>query len=228
MPSPEILRLQDAGKTYAAAAGPVTVLREVSLTMRAGDFVLMTGPSGSGKTTLLNLAGLLDRPTRGQVWLEGIEASGLDDAAQSELRARHIGFVFQRFCLLPHRTALENVLFRLRYIRPAPAGDRREEARHWLRRFGLAHAADRTARLLSAGEMQRVALARAVLARPRLLLADEPTGNLDRAAAENVWACLRELNAEGLATLVVTHNESLLAPGMRHMTCRDGIVREVA
>ncbi len=217
----ERLRLAGVSKSFAAATGPVPVLHEVSLALHAGEFGIITGASGSGKTTLLMLAGLLLTPDCGGVWLDGIATADLPDAARAAIRKHDIGMVFQKFCLLPHRSAFDNVLFRFRYV----AGDSRaarDQAHAALERVGLAAKAGQAARLLSAGEMQRVAIARA-LARPaKILLADEPTGNLDPESAAQVMALFREVNRAGMAILLVTHNHEWLAPGITHWSMHNG------
>ena len=218
---PERLRLADVRKTFRAPAGAVEVLRGVSLVLGAGEFGVITGPSGSGKTTLLMVAGLLQPADAGQVWFDGRDVSGLDERERADVRKRGVGMVFQKFCLLPHRSALDNVEFRFRYLeRDARAA--RESSAAALERVGLAHKARQAARLLSAGEMQRVAIARALALPPQLLLADEPTGNLDPAAATRVMDLFRELNREGTSILLVTHNPEWVAPGTIHWTMHDG------
>jgi len=218
---PERLRLADVRKTFRAPAGAVEVLRGVSLALGAGEFGVITGPSGSGKTTLLMVAGLLQTADAGQVWCDGRDGSGLDERERADVRKRGGGMVFQKFCLLPHRSALDNVEFRFRYLeRDARAA--RESSAAALERVGLAHKARQAARLLSAGEMQRVAIARALALPPQLLLADEPTGNLDPAAAARVMDLFRELNRAGMSILLVTHNPEWVAPGTTHWTMHDG------
>ncbi len=218
---PERLRLADVRKTFRAPAGAVEVLRGVSLALGAGEFGVITGPSGSGKTTLLMVAGLLQTADAGQVWFDGRDVSGLDERERADVRKRGVGMVFQKFCLLPHRSALDNVEFRFRYLaRDARAA--RESSAAALERVGLAHKARQAARLLSAGEMQRVAIARALALPPQLLLADEPTGNLDPAAAARVMDLFRELNRAGTSILLVTHNPDWVAPGTTHWTMHDG------
>ncbi|MCE9615667.1 MAG: ABC transporter ATP-binding protein [Lentisphaerae bacterium] len=227
----DVLRLEHIDKQFPTAAGALSVLRGVTLTVRPGEFVVVTGPSGSGKTTLLSLAGLLEPPSAGTIWFDGRCVAGAagpspaGDRALRELRARDIGMVFQRFHLLPHRSVLENVLFRFRYLPHDRAAARRaSQAR--LDAFGLGPAADRPVRVLSAGEMQRVAIARAVVRPPRLLLADEPTGNLDRESAAAVMDCFRQLNHSGMTVLMTTHNETWLALATRHLRCRNGTLEE--
>jgi putative ABC transport system ATP-binding protein len=216
-----VLQFQDVGKSFATPQGPLRILRHVELSVERGEFVMITGPSGSGKTTLLNLAGLLDGPSEGRVVFEGRDASGLPEEELCRLRAERIGAVFQRFALLPRRSVLENVLFRFRYCK-GPAGGCEEMARQALADMGLEAALARKARLLSHGEMQRVAIARAVVMPPALLLADEPTGNLDGDAARAVMDCFQRLHAKGLTIVMVTHNQALLPCASRRLLCREG------
>lgn len=222
-PSSAVLQMAHVRKSFAAPSGRVDVLRDINLEVKPGEFVMITGPSGSGKTTLLNLGALLDFPTAGQVFFAGEDVSRLGEERLGALRKRKVGVVFQRFCLLPRRTALENVLFRFRYV-DGDECQQRQAALEALDTVGLAGAADRPARVLSAGEMQRVAIARAVALRPDLLVADEPTGNLDAAAARAVMDCFQRLNHTGLTVLMVTHNESLLRYSTRHLACRHGVL----
>ena len=175
--------------------------------MPEGGLGVLTGPSGSGKTTLLGVAGLLLTPDEGRVEFRGRETGGMDEKGRSALRASEIGMVFQKFCLLPRRNVLDNVLFRFRYARGGPSGrEAKRRAEEALARVGMADKAKRAAGVLSAGEMQRVAIARAIASGPSLLLADEPTGNLDEANAEGVMELFCELNRSGMGVLVVTHN----------------------
>ncbi len=230
--NPPLLVLEEVTKRYPAPApggraeadaeNP-PVLRGVSLTVGAGDRLAVVGPSGSGKSTLLNIMGTLDRPTSGRVLLEGTDLAGLDEEALAEVRRRRIGFVFQLHHLLPQCTALENVLV------PALAAERRvpaeveARARRLLERVGLADRMDHRPGQLSGGERQRVAVARALVNRPALLLADEPTGSLDRAASERLADLLLELNREeGVALVVVTHALDLARRMDRVMELRDG------
>ena len=223
--SQPVLCLERVTKVFATAKTAVTVLREVDLVLRTGDFVTVTGPSGAGKTTLLNLAALLDRPTAGRVVFDGQDVSRLDDASLGALRKRRVGMVFQRFCLLSHRTVLENVLFRFRYLDIARA-EAVERARTALADMGLAQHADQPARLLSGGEMQRTAIARAIALPPDLLVVDEPTGNLDAVSAGDVMQRFAELNRRGMTLLLATHNTAWLRYGSRHIACHDGTVAD--
>lgn len=220
-----VVELSGVAKHYRTPAGVLEVLNDVDLTIRAGEFIMLTGPSGSGKSTLLHLAALLDTPTRGRILIEGSEVGFEDDIQRAELRKNRIGMVFQKFCLLPHRSAIDNVLFRYRYIAKPPL-DLHDRARALLARFGLERVALTPARLLSGGEMQRVAIARAILHPPGILVSDEPTGNLDAASAAGVMECFHQLNRDGLTILMVTHNHELLRYASRHLRCEHGRVRE--
>lgn len=217
----ERLRLEGVRKTFRGAAGPVEVLRGVDLSLGAGEFGVITGPSGSGKTTLLMVAGLLQPTDGGRVWFDEREVSGLGEGELAEIRKHGVGMVFQKFCLLPHRSALDNVLFRFRYLKH-DVREARRLSEIALERVGLADKAKQAARLLSAGEMQRVAIARAVALPPKLLLADEPTGNLDPDSAARVMGLFRELNGAGMSILLVTHNAEWAAPGTTHWAMQAG------
>ena len=216
------LELTEVTKVYP---GPpeVTALAGVSLTVRPGESAAVVGPSGSGKSTLLNLMGGLDQPTSGSVKVAGRELSGLGDKALSGMRARMIGFVFQEFYLLPRTSALDNVSEGLRY-RGGPTRVRRERAEEALRRVGLGDRLHHLPDQLSGGERQRVAIARAVAGRPAVVLADEPTGNLDSASGREIIGLLMELNAEGAAVLTITHDPEAASRFPRRIRLRDGRV----
>jgi len=220
-----VIELRDVYKRFNTPHGPVEILHGVSLAVAPGEYVAVTGPSGSGKTTLLNLAALLDDPSSGTVSFDGEDVTALTEPERCAIRKHHIGMVFQKFYLMPHRTVLDNVLFRFRYVQHDRARARKL-ALDALDAVGLADKAKQTARLLSGGEMQRVAVARAVALPPRLLVADEPTGNLDSHAAAAVMACFDALQQRGISLLIVTHNEELLTPAMRHIQCVDGRLRD--
>ena len=199
------LRLEGIRKGYGTGDARVEVLRGMDWEIGEGSFAVLAGPSGSGKTTLLGVAGLLLRPDSGRVLFWNRDAAAMDEREAAAVRAREIGMVFQKFCLLGRRSALDNVLFRFRYAGgPTPAA--RAAARDALARVDLADKARRPAGVLSAGEMQRVAIARAIASRPRLLLADEPTGNLDESNAAAVMDLFQTLHRDGMTLLVVTHN----------------------
>ena len=199
----ERLRLEGVHKSFRSAAGEVEVLRGVDLALGAGEFGVITGPSGSGKTTLLMVAGLLQTADAGNIWFDGRDVSGLDEDGLAEVRKHGVRMVFQKFCLLPHRSTLDNVMFRFRYL-AHDAREARKLSEAALERVGLAAKAKQAARLLSAGEMQRAAIARALALPPKLLLADEPTGNLDPDSAARVMALFRELNGAGMSIMLVT------------------------
>lgn len=223
--APERLRLEAVCRSFRSPSGdPVPVLRGVSLTLGAGAFGLISGPSGSGKTTLLMIAGLLLPADSGRLWLDDREVGGLPGNVAADIRAREIGLVFQRFCLRPERSALDNVLLRFRYL-DVDSRWARQRAEEALGRVGLLERAHWPARRLSAGEMQRVAIARAIAQPPRLLLADEPTGNLDRESAARVRNLFAELHRAGLTILVVTHDAAWEPCSTDRWILREGHLR---
>lgn len=223
-----VIVIRDVWKTYSLGAVEQPALRGVSLRIDRGEFVAVTGPSGSGKSTLLNILGCLDRPTRGDYWLAGTQVSGLSADERARLRNRFIGFVFQNFNLLPRATALENVELPLFYG-PLPYREQRVRARAMLAALGLADREHHLPSQLSGGQQQRVAIARALVTEPRLLLADEPTGNLDSAASADLMRLLVRFNQErGLTIVLVTHEPDIAAYARRVVQFRDGeIVRDV-
>jgi putative ABC transport system ATP-binding protein len=220
------MELINVSVTYQGPV-PVRALRPVSLRFSAGEMIAVAGRSGSGKSTLLNVLGLLDRPTRGRYLVRGVDTALLSESAVTALRAREFGFVFQSFHLLADRTAAENAELGLLY-RGMGARGRREAACEALVRVGLGHRLSALPGTMSGGERQRVAIARAVAQRPRVLLCDEPTGNLDRRSAEVVAELLARFAAEGLTVIVVTHDQQLAGSMGRLLEIDDGVVTERA
>jgi len=218
-----ILSAAHVSRVFAMPAGPVTAVRDVTLNIASGDHVAVRGPSGCGKSTLLHMLGCVDTPSSGTLLFEGHDVAALSDRERSRLRLQSIGFVFQRFFLLPMLSAAENVELPMSEAGLA-AADRRRRTRELLDYVGLSARADHRPSQLSGGEMQRVAIARALANRPRLLLADEPTGELDQATGEHVAALLDRVNADGTAMVIVTHDHALADRARRVLTMRDGRV----
>jgi ABC-type lipoprotein export system ATPase subunit len=218
-----IVAAEEVVKDYRMSGGAVHALRGVTLRVERGTFLSIMGPSGCGKSTLLHLLGAVDLPTRGIVTLLEQSTGVLSDAALARLRLRHVGFVFQRFFLLPMLTAEENIALPMMEA-GASADERRRRVRALLERVGLAHRARHRPGQLSGGEMQRVAIARALANRPDLLLADEPTGELDEATGWEIARLLREMSREGLAVVLVTHNPDLASVADRQVRMRDGMI----
>ncbi len=219
-----LIELRDLTRSFP---GPpeVQALKAVNLVIDRGDYVSITGPSGSGKSTMLNILGLLDRPTVGEYRIDGVVTGTLSEDERAAVRAQRIGFVFQAFHLMPRRTVLDNVLMPMLYS-GIPRAEREDRARATLARVGLAHRVGFLPTTLSGGERQRVAVARAVVSRPSILLADEPTGNLDQRTSGEVMELFDELRSDGLTLIVITHDPGVAARAERQVRITDGRVTE--
>jgi len=226
----DLIELRDIRKTYHLGEVPLDVLKGVSLNVAGGEYVALMGASGSGKSTLMNILGCLDHPTSGEYWLEGREISGLSATERARLRNRTIGFVFQSFNLLPRTTALENVMMPLIYTREELSEQQKKErAVELLRKVGLADRSGHQQSQLSGGEQQRVAIARALVNNPRVLLADEPTGNLDSRTSAEILRMFRQLNSdEGITIILVTHDPGVAECAGRIIRVMDGLVADNA
>ncbi|HEX7951217.1 MAG TPA: ABC transporter ATP-binding protein [Candidatus Limnocylindrales bacterium] len=218
-----IISLDQVSRVYAMGHVQVPALVDVSLQVNPGEFVAIIGPSGSGKTTMMNILGCLDRPTHGQYLLAGTPVAELDDDGLARLRSLTIGFVFQSYNLLPRTTALDNVATPLLY-QGVPRRERAERAKAALERLGLGDRLHHEPTELSGGQQQRVAVARALVSEPALILADEPTGNLDSHSGAEVLAVLNELNAAGRTIVLITHDPDVAAAASRQVHLRDGRV----
>jgi putative ABC transport system ATP-binding protein len=216
------IQVSDVVKTYPLAAGDVTAVDHLSLDIAHGEFVAIVGRSGSGKTTLLNLLAGIDRPTSGTVHAAGADLGSLSESGLAAWRGRNVGLVFQFFQLLPTLTVVENVMLPMDFAKTIPAGERRDRARHLLDRVGVGDQADKVPATLSGGQQQRAAIARALANDPPLLLADEPTGNLDSATAEAVLDLFADLNTDGQTIVVVTHERDVRSVVGREVTLEDG------
>ena len=216
-----MIRLEKVCRDFQVGDQVVHALDHVDLDIEPGEYLSIMGPSGSGKSTLLNILGLLDRPNSGTYWLNDADVSSLDDDALAEQRQRNIGFIFQSFHLIPRLSALENVELPL-LLAGAPVAARRERAREVLDSVGLAARSDHRPDQLSGGERQRVAIGRAIVMKPGLLLADEPTGNLDSRSSEEVIDIVEQLNRDGISLMIVTHDIEIGRRAHRHISLRDG------
>jgi putative ABC transport system ATP-binding protein len=221
MPEGPVIRVAALGKTYPTAAGPFPALIDVDLAVQPGEYIAIMGPSGSGKSTFMNLLGCLDTPTSGDYWLAGENVAYLEPDALARLRNRTLGFVFQGFNLLPRMNLADNVALPLVY---AGIGreERRARAAALLERVGLGRYADSRPSQISGGQQQRVAIARALVNAPRVVLADEPTGNLDSHTSEEIMRLFGELNGEGMTVVLVTHEADIAAHARRQVRFRDG------
>jgi putative ABC transport system ATP-binding protein len=222
-----MIRLEHIQRTFAVGEGEVHALRDVNLDIASGEYVSIMGPSGSGKSTLLNIIGLLDRPSSGIYRLEGEDVTALSDREQSQVRREKVGFVFQFFHLVPRLSAAENVELPLVLAGVLPS-EREPVVRRLLEEFGISGRAQHRPDQLSGGERQRVAIARAMVMQPAVILADEPTGNLDQATGKEVIHLLEALNAKGMAVLLVTHDPELGSRARRQVRMTDGQIHSDA
>ena len=219
-----LISLRNIGKVYCLGEVEIPALGGVSLEIGRGEFLAIMGASGSGKSTLLNILGCLDKPTTGEYLLDGESVGSLDSDALAAIRNRRIGFVFQNFNLLPRTTALENVELPLYYDSRAKVGERKRRAAEMLARLGLAERLHHHPSQLSGGQQQRVAIARALINNPQLILADEPTGNLDSKAGTEIMNLVRELNRDGITIVMVTHETDIAANAGRTIHMKDGVI----
>ncbi|MFN7725911.1 MAG: ABC transporter ATP-binding protein [Rubrivivax sp.] len=222
-----MLKMHQLNKVYRTEMVETYALRQFDLEVKAGEFVAVTGPSGSGKTTFLTIAGLLEAFSSGRYELDGVDVSGMGDDERSRLRNQKIGFIFQAFNLIPDLNVIDNIEVPLRY-RGLSGADRRRQAADALARVGLSARARHYPNELSGGQQQRVAIARALASQPKLLLADEPTGNLDSQMARSVMGLLEELHREGATIVMVTHDPQLAARAQRNVHVIDGQVVDIA
>lgn len=221
-----VLEFVEVSKTFPGPA-PVEALKSCSFSMSKNDFLTITGPSGSGKSTLLNLAGLLDRPTKGVVRINGVDTSDLKESQRTNIRGGWLGFVFQSFHLMERRTVLDNVALTGLY-QNIPLAQRQSNAEAAIEKVGLSHRIDSPAKVLSGGERQRVAIARAIAGSPLLLLCDEPTGNLDSANSAAIVDLLGELNSTGIGVIIITHDPDIAITGRSRLSVLDGVVTREA
>jgi len=220
---PDVIKLQDIRRVFGEGDHAVEALRGVSFTIQQGEFVAIMGASGSGKSTCMNTLGCLDRPTSGTYWLDGIDTAGMTPDQLAEVRNRKLGFVFQGFNLLPRTTALENVELPLIYAQ-VPAAERHQRALAALELVGLGERTHHTSAQLSGGQQQRVAIARALVNQPAVILADEPTGNLDTATTHEIMQLFSELNRKGITIVMITHEPEVAEYASRRITFRDGAI----
>lgn len=222
----EVVRLEEIKKSYQMGKNVVVnALRGVNLTVKQGDFMSILGPSGSGKSTLLHMVGLLDTPTSGKRYIDGIDTTTMSEDEQARIRGLKIGFIFQTFNLIPSLTALENVELPLMLCRGGCPG-RKEQAAELLRQVGLGERLNHHPNELSGGQRQRVAIARALVNKPELVLADEPTGNLDSKTGEDILDILKDLNKQGKTVVIITHDEYITKVTKRVVHLRDGMITE--
>ena len=220
---PEVIKLENISRLFGEGDHVVEALRGVSFTISVGEFVAIMGASGSGKSTCMNTLGCLDKPTSGTYWLDGIDTAGMTPDSLAEVRNKKLGFVFQGFNLLPRTTALENVELPLVYA-GIPAAERHSRAKAALERVGLGDRVNHTSAQLSGGQQQRVAIARALVNQPAVILADEPTGNLDTTTTHEIMQLFTDLNQQGITIVMITHEPEVAEYASRRITFRDGSI----
>lgn len=226
MSIPELIKVKDIKKDYGNGEVTTSVLKGISFSINEGEFVAIMGSSGSGKSTLMHLLGFLDKPTSGEYFFEGQDTSKLDDDKLAEFRSGKVGFVFQSYNLLQRTTVLDNVLLPTTYLASIDEKKVKEEAINLLKKVGLAHRLNHKPNQLSGGEQQRVAIVRALINNPRLILADEPTGNLDSKSGEEIMEILQKLNNEGHTIIMVTHEKYTAECAKRILHIKDGMIIE--
>lgn len=220
---PDVIKLEHIRRLFGEGDHTVEALRGVSFTIRVGEFVAIMGASGSGKSTCMNTLGCLDKPTSGTYWLDGIDTAGMTADSLAEVRNKKLGFVFQGFNLLPRTTALENVELPLVYA-GIPSAERHQRAKAALERVGLGERISHTSAQLSGGQQQRVAIARALVNEPAVILADEPTGNLDTTTTHEIMQLFTDLNRQGITIVMITHEPEVAEYASRRITFRDGSI----
>lgn len=221
-----LIEVRSLGKSYASGRGKINALQGINLQIEEGEFVAVLGPSGCGKSTLLSVLGLLEKPDQGEYWLAGVRVAGLGFNRSADVRNRHVGFIFQAFNLVADLTILDNILLPLRYSRFIDKREHHARAMHYLQRVGLATRIKDFPHQLSGGEQQRVAIARAMATDPSIILADEPTGNLDSRHAREVMELLKDFNHEGATIVLVTHDRSLTSYANHCVRMKDGRILE--
>ena len=226
MENTNLIELRKITREFAMGDEKVYALAGINLSVAVGEFIAIAGPSGSGKSTMMNTLGCLDLPTSGKYLLNGIDVTGLSDDSLSQLRARYIGFVFQNYNLLARESALANVALPLNYSSERPRSERKKLARAALEKVGLEHRSKHKPSELSGGEQQRVGIARALIKNPKVLLADEPTGNLDTRTSKELMELFLDLNNEGITIIMVTHDPEIARIAHRIITFRDGLIEK--
>jgi putative ABC transport system ATP-binding protein len=221
-----VIKLENISKVYSQGEKNYTALKDINLEIRKGEMVAIVGKSGSGKSTLLNLLGGIDRQTSGKISINSTNTSGLNESRLSIFRGANIGFVFQFFQLMPSLTVIENVIMPMDFVKKIPASSRKTRAAKLLERAGILSHSDKFPQALSGGEQQRTAISRALANDPPIILADEPTGNLDTKTSDEIFNFLRELSKEGKTVLMVTHNEELAGRCGRVIRIKDGVIIE--